>query len=84
MPIYEFEGKCPSIDPSAWVAPSADVIGDVRIGPECYVGWQAVLRGDHGTIILEKGFINTEVSELRSKKFWAPNPVIIKAQKPKE
>lgn len=55
MPIYEFEGKCPSIDPSAWVAPSADVIGDVRIGPECYVGWQAVLRGDHGTIILEKG-----------------------------
>jgi len=55
MPIYEFEGKCPSIDPTAWIAPSADIIGNVIIGAECYVGWQAVLRGDHGKIIIEKG-----------------------------
>ena len=55
MPIYKFEGKSPSIDPTAWVAPSADIIGDVRIGAECYVGWQAVLRGDHGKIIIERG-----------------------------
>jgi len=55
MPLYEFEGKRPSIDPTAWVADSADLIGDVRIGPRCYVGWNAVLRGDHGSILIETG-----------------------------
>ena len=55
MPIYEFEGKRPIIASTAWIAPSADIIGNVRIGGECYVGWQAVLRGDHGTIIIENG-----------------------------
>jgi carbonic anhydrase/acetyltransferase-like protein (isoleucine patch superfamily) len=55
MPFYEFEGKRPAIDATAWVAPSADIIGDVRLGPRCYVGWQAVLRGDHGSICVEKG-----------------------------
>jgi phenylacetic acid degradation protein len=55
MPIYEFEGKRPFIHPTAWIAPSADIIGDVFIGPECYIGWQAVLRADHGHIRIEKG-----------------------------
>ena len=55
MPFYEFEGKRPTIDPNAWVAPSADIIGDVRIGPKCYVGWGAILRGDHGSIVIEQG-----------------------------
>ena len=57
MPFYEFEGKRPTIDPTAWIAPSADIIGDVRIGAKCYVGWQAVLRGDHGSIVIEEGVI---------------------------
>ncbi len=55
MPLYEFEGRKPQIDPSAWVAPSADIIGDVRIGPQCYVGWGAILRGDYGTILIGEG-----------------------------
>lgn len=55
MPLYEFEGKNPMVDPAAWIAPSADIIGDVRIGPQCYVGWGAVLRGDHGSIVIEAG-----------------------------
>jgi carbonic anhydrase/acetyltransferase-like protein (isoleucine patch superfamily) len=55
MPSYEFEGKHPAVDPTAWIAPSADIIGDVRIGPQCYVGWSAVLRGDHGSILIEAG-----------------------------
>ena len=55
MPIYKFESRQPVIDPSAWVAPSADIIGDVHLGPQCYVGWGAVLRGDHGSIFIEKG-----------------------------
>jgi len=55
MPLYEFEGKRPAVDPTAWIADSADVIGDVTIGPSCYVGWQAVLRGDHGRIVVDAG-----------------------------
>ena len=55
MPIYEFEGKRPTIDPTAWVAPTADIIGNVEIGSHCYIGWQAVLRGDHGRIVIKTG-----------------------------
>ncbi len=55
MSIYDFEGRVPNIDPTAWVAPSADVIGDVRIGPKCYIGYGAILRGDYGTIIIGDG-----------------------------
>jgi carbonic anhydrase/acetyltransferase-like protein (isoleucine patch superfamily) len=55
MPLYEFEGKRPEINETAWIAPSADIIGDVKIGARCYVGWQAVLRGDHGSIVIGDG-----------------------------
>jgi len=48
--IYEFEGRKPAIDPSAYVSPGATVIGDVRIGKDVWVGPGAVLRGDYGTI----------------------------------
>ncbi len=55
MPIYEFEKRRPQIDETAYVAPSAVVIGDVRIGARCYVGHGAILRGDYGTIELGQG-----------------------------
>ncbi len=48
--VYAFEGVTPVIDPSAYVHPSAVLIGDVIIGPRCYVGGNAVLRGDFGRI----------------------------------
>lgn len=50
MPVYEFEGRVPVIDPSAYVFPNATVIGNVRIGKEVWVGPGAVLRGDYGEI----------------------------------
>ena len=55
MGIYEFEGKRPRIHPQSWVAPSADIIGDVTVGPRVYVGWGAILRGDHGSIVIGQG-----------------------------
>ena len=55
MAIYEFEGRKPHIAPTAYVAPSAQVIGDVVIGSECYVGHGAILRGDYGTIEVGDG-----------------------------
>ncbi len=50
MPIYEINGRRPTIGKGAWIAPTAEVIGDVRIGANCYIGFGAILRGDYGTI----------------------------------
>ncbi len=55
MPCYEIDGIRPVVSPSAYVHPSAVLIGDVIIGPRCYVGPLASLRGDYGRIILEDG-----------------------------
>lgn len=53
--IYAYDGVIPVIDPTAFVHPAAVVIGDVIVGPACYVGPGAVLRGDFGRIVLERG-----------------------------
>ena len=53
--IYEINGVRPVVDPSAFVHPSAILIGDVIVGPGCYVGPAASLRGDFGRLILEAG-----------------------------
>lgn len=44
--ILPFNGKTPRIDPSAFVAPTAVIIGDVTVGPESSIWFGAVLRGD--------------------------------------
>ncbi len=44
--IYSCFGKSPNIAPSAWVAPSADVLGDVTLGEHVSIWFQAVVRGD--------------------------------------
>lgn len=48
--LYSFEGIAPQVDPSAYVSPSAEVIGDVAIGPRSYIGPGAVIRGDAARI----------------------------------
>jgi phenylacetic acid degradation protein len=55
MPCYAIEDVVPVIDPSAYVHPTAVLIGDVIIGPRCYVGPGACLRGDFGRIVLKEG-----------------------------
>ena len=55
MPIYEYEGIRPVVDPSAYIHPTAVLIGDVIIGPKCLVGPCAVLRGDIGRLIMKEG-----------------------------
>lgn len=45
--IIPFEGVTPRVDPTAFVAPTAVLIGDVEVGPEASVWFGAVLRGDH-------------------------------------
>jgi len=52
MPIYEFEGKRPVIGKRSFVHPQANIIGDVKLGPGCYVGAGACIRGDWGSIVI--------------------------------
>ena len=52
MPLYSLDGVGPSIDPSAWVAPSADLIGDVRLADRASVWFGAVIRADNTPILV--------------------------------
>ncbi len=36
--LYTFGGKAPQVDPTAFVSASAELIGDVIVGPRCYIG----------------------------------------------
>ena len=42
MPLYEFEGKRPSIDSKAFVHPNAVLIGEVVVEAHCYVGAERI------------------------------------------
>lgn len=53
--VFAIDGIVPVVDPTAFVHPSAVLIGDVIVGPGCYVGPCACLRGDFGRLILERG-----------------------------
>ncbi|CAN5322560.1 gamma carbonic anhydrase family protein [soil metagenome] len=55
MPILPFAGIHPRIDSSAFVAPSATVIGNVEIGAEASVWFGAVLRGDEPEHVISVG-----------------------------
>src|SRR4029077_17509889 len=53
--VYSLDGITPVVDSSAFVHPTAVLIGDVIIGPNCYIGPGASLRGDFGRIVFEEG-----------------------------
>ena len=53
--VYSIDGVVPVVDPSAYVHPSAVIIGDVIVGAGCYIGPCASLRGDFGGIEIRAG-----------------------------
>lgn len=55
MPLFSFEGRSPRVDPTAFVAPTATLIGDVTIEAGASVWFNAVLRGDYGPIVVREG-----------------------------
>jgi phenylacetic acid degradation protein len=55
MAVYEFEGRRPKIGRNVYVHPSADVIGLVTLGDDCYVAPGARLKGDYGEIVIGRG-----------------------------
>jgi len=55
MAIYAIEDLIPAVAPDTYVHPTAVIIRDVIIGPGCYSGPNAVLRGDFGRIVVGAG-----------------------------
>ncbi|HSZ48810.1 MAG TPA: gamma carbonic anhydrase family protein [Streptosporangiaceae bacterium] len=55
MPLFAFEGRAPVVSASAWIAPTATLIGDVIVEDEASVWYGAVLRGDFGRIVVRRG-----------------------------
>lgn len=55
MPIYRLNDKIPNLHPGAWVADSADIIGDVHLATGVSIWPQAVLRGDNDPIHIGEG-----------------------------
>jgi len=55
MPLFAFEGREPQISPEAWIAPTATLVGDVRVEAEASIWYGAVLRADFGPIIVRRG-----------------------------
>ena len=55
MPLFAFEGREPDVSPSAWIAPTATLVGDVYVEAEASVWYGAVLRADFGPILVRRG-----------------------------
>jgi carbonic anhydrase/acetyltransferase-like protein (isoleucine patch superfamily) len=55
MPLFAFEGREPHVSPGAWIAPTATLVGDVRVEAEASIWYGAVLRADFGPILVRRG-----------------------------
>jgi carbonic anhydrase/acetyltransferase-like protein (isoleucine patch superfamily) len=55
MPLFSFEGKRPAIHPSAFIAPTAVLIGEVTVEEHASIWYNAVLRGDFSSIVVRRG-----------------------------
>ena len=55
MPVYALAGVAPVIAPDAFIAPSADIIGNVEIGAGVSIWFNVVLRGDGNAISIGSG-----------------------------
>src|SRR6201999_2477783 len=54
MPLFSFEGKSPRVDPEAFVAPTAVLIGDVTVEAGASVWFNAVLRADYAPVVIRE------------------------------
>jgi len=52
MALYAIDGSAPTLGEGAWAAPSAELIGDVRLGPRASVWFGAVVRADNTPILI--------------------------------
>ncbi len=66
--LIEHAGNSPRIDPTAWVAPTATIAGDVEVGPESRVLFGAVLTADGGPVRIGSRCVVMENAVLRGTR----------------
>ena len=64
--IYELDGIAPEIAEDAWVAPDANVIGKITLGPRSSVWFGVTLRGDNERITIGEGSNVQELTALHT------------------
>ena len=64
--LVEHQGRRPTVDPSAWIAPTAVVCGEVAVGPGCQIGFGAVLVAEGGSITLGRQVIVRDHAMVRA------------------
>jgi carbonic anhydrase/acetyltransferase-like protein (isoleucine patch superfamily) len=81
MSLTSFGGKTPRVDPAAFIAPGAQLIGDIEIGAEASIWYNCVLRGDVNRIRVgaRTNIQDGSVVHVDSPKAGAPggNPTLI-------
>lgn len=55
MPLYSFEGRAPQVHPTAFIAPTASIVGDVIIEEGASVWYGAVIRADYSQVVVRRG-----------------------------
>jgi carbonic anhydrase/acetyltransferase-like protein (isoleucine patch superfamily) len=66
MAVYELDGEAPQVHSSAWIADSAQVMGNVRIDADASVWFGCVLRGDTESIAIGEGSNIQDLSVLHA------------------
>ena len=66
MALYEVDGKSPQVHSTAWVADSAEVMGNVHLGADASVWFGCVLRGDTETMTIGEGSNVQDLSVLHA------------------
>ena len=66
MAVYELDGVAPRVDPTAWIADSAEVMGNVHLGPDASVWFGCVLRGDTESMHIGEGSNIQDLSVLHA------------------
>jgi carbonic anhydrase/acetyltransferase-like protein (isoleucine patch superfamily) len=68
--LVEHRGMRPQVHESAWVAPTAVLCGDVRVGPDARVVWNAVVSGEDGRVELGARCVVMEHALVRARSAY--------------
>ena len=74
MAIYELDGMVPQLAASAWVADSAQVMGNVVLGEDASVWFGTVIRGDTETITIGAGSSRSDMACAKQGSVKRPVP----------
>jgi gamma-carbonic anhydrase len=72
--LVEHRGATPTVHASAWIAPTAVLCGDVRVGADARVLWNAVLTAEDGSVQVGERCVVMEHALVRGR---AAHPVVV-------